>query len=143
MGERGTVLMELVIVAAILTILVGGVRPALSFLNNQKLDREAVEMLNVLRLTREVSMCRKKGAEAEQGSGFELKKTEYSLWVGKNLYVKHSAPEGISYGPYGFNKAKTLFNSYGEAVAIGFDIYEGTEKRSIKIDRAGRIRIER
>ncbi len=143
MDERGTALIELVVVAALISILVGGLRPVLSFLNNQRLDQEAVEMLNVLRLTREVSMCIKKSESSGQGSGFELKKNEYSLWVGKKLYVRHSAPDGITYGPFQYQKTQNLFNAYGEAVSNGFDIYEGGEKRSIKIDRAGRIRIER
>lgn len=141
MGERGASLIELMVVAAIISVLACGVHPVLNFFNNQRLDHEAVEMLNVLRLTREVSMCKKRGEQGGWGSGFELKKNEYSLWFGNKLYVKHVAPNGITYSGW-CQKTQTLFNANGEAVSTGFYIYEGSEKRSIKIDRAGRIRIE-
>lgn len=156
--ECGGMLVELLLVICILSILVTAVRPLMQIDDHQVLDREAAELVSTIRYVQEMSKTeRRKKPLMWNGFSFarismEITDRDYIVLLqapsGVSILKKHTVPEGMRIVLRDTASVKTtiLFLPNGD-VPMGYmqtiTLRKGTDARSIVIDQAGRVRVEK
>ncbi|BEU88474.1 hypothetical protein TAMA11512_19380 [Selenomonas sp. TAMA-11512] len=157
-GETGSILIELLLVVIILSLLAAAARPLLKMDDYQMLDREAAELAATIRYVQEMSKTeQRKRSSTPSRLMFsrvilDVDAKGYMVTLqspgGTSLLKKHTVPEGVrvvlkNSAPL---RSTIIFLANGD-VPMGcmqtITLKKGSMERSIIIDQAGRVRVEK
>lgn len=144
--DTGASLIEVVLVAAVLSVAVGTAAHALRFTDQLRLAHETEFLAKRLQYVREISRNADDFSalgyrEPSLGPCFSLKTggQGYYYRVGSKKVESWNLPRDIHIS---CNRQETVFYKDGEATNCTFRLSLGDKKRMVIVDRVGRIRIE-
>ena len=144
--DRGSSLIEVILVVAALSVALGAAVPALRFTDQLRLDYETAFLAKRLQYVKEMSQNTDDFSaigyrELDLGPCFSVKTggQGYYYHVGSKNGESWNLPQDIRIT---CNRQDVFFYKDGEATNCTFNLCVGDKKRLVIVDRVGRIRIE-
>ena len=144
MGERGWSFIELLVCAAVLSLLAAAVLPKTAhWLEERRLDSEAACMVAELRLLQEMTRSASRPQDALWGKNttgvpvMRFTRRSYMIFQGGDFMMEHPAPAQVHYV---FPRDELYFQPGGDAEPATIYIYLGATSRRVIVDRVGRLR---
>lgn len=146
MNERGSLLFEAVIAAAIMSVLAASILPRIfdGGTGLMTLEGEAARLSTELQYFRTLVMSVQRShsdfsaAPSEVTPQFMLEGDAYYIRSGTRLILRHTLPRGVTLKS---GSRSAVFKANGGGTPLTIALHAGQEVRYVIIDLAGRVRI--